>query len=79
LPAIRPRRENTGTQLDSRAVARLEQANEAAARKIVPDEERVDRRNALTAPVLVPLTIEDALLSEGLDILEQTLREVIPT
>jgi 4-aminobutyrate aminotransferase/(S)-3-amino-2-methylpropionate transaminase len=36
-------------------------------------------RDAETIRVLVPLTIEDALLSEGLDVLEQTLREVVPT
>jgi 4-aminobutyrate aminotransferase/(S)-3-amino-2-methylpropionate transaminase len=34
-------------------------------------------RDGETIRVLVPLTIEDALIGEGLDILEQTLREVV--
>jgi 4-aminobutyrate aminotransferase/(S)-3-amino-2-methylpropionate transaminase len=36
-------------------------------------------RDAETIRVLVPLTIEDALLNDGLDLLEQTLCEVVPT
>jgi len=34
-------------------------------------------RDGETIRVLLPLTIEDALIGEGLDILEQTLREVV--
>ena len=36
-------------------------------------------RDAETIRVLLPLTIEDALLNEGLDLLERTLCEVAPT
>jgi 4-aminobutyrate aminotransferase / (S)-3-amino-2-methylpropionate transaminase / 5-aminovalerate transaminase len=36
-------------------------------------------REAETIRVLVPLTVEDSVLSEGLDILERALRELAPT